>query len=267
MGRLRGKTALVTGAARGQGRAFCLMLASEGADIAAVDICRNLDYPHYPLGTRKQLDEVVAEVQRLGRRAIPLVADVRVEAEVRCAVGAALTEFGQVDILVNNAAIAGLMPFWEISEAQWDAVMDTDLKGCWLMAKHMAPHLIAQRSGKIVNIASVAGAKGWANMAHYAAAKHGLVGLTRTMAIELAPYGINVNAILPGTVASPMLAGLAEELGVTAEDVHTTFLPAHLFQEVIEPQDIAEAVLWLVSEQARFVTGTALAVDAGWLTK
>jgi SDR family mycofactocin-dependent oxidoreductase len=267
MGSLDGKVALITGAARGQGRAFCQVLAGAGADIAALDICRNLDYPHYPLGTRDQLEAVVSEVQELGCRAIPLVADVRVESEVRCAVEVVRAEFGHIDILVNNAAIAGLMPFWEITEAQWDAVLDIDLKGCWLMAKHVAPGMMAQRRGKIVNIASVAGAKGWANVAHYAAAKHGVVGLTRTLAIELAPYQVNVNAVQPGTVASPMLDGLAEELGVTPEDVHTTFLPAHLFPEVIQPQDVANAVLWLASDQARFLTGAAIPVDAGWLTK
>lgn len=267
MGKLDGKVAFVTGAARGQGRAHCLTLAREGADIAALDVCHDLDYPHYSLGTREQLDEVVAEARKLGRRAIGLVADVREAADVRAAVEGALTELGHVDILVNNAAIAGMLPFWEISEAQWDAMLDTNLKGCWLTAKYIAPHMMAQRSGKMVNIASVAGAKGWANLAHYTAAKHGLIGLTRAMAIELAPYRINVNVILPGTVASPMLDGLAEELGVTPEDVHTTFLPAHLFQEIIQPQDIADAVLWLVSDQARFVTGAAIPVDAGWLTK
>jgi SDR family mycofactocin-dependent oxidoreductase len=267
MGKLEEKVAFVTGAARGQGRAHCLTLAGEGADIAVLDICRDLDYPHYSLGTRAQLDEVVAEVKKLGRRAIGLVADVREKMDVKSAVEGTLAEFGHIDILVNNAAVAGMLPFWEITEAQWDAMLDTNLKGCWLTAKYVAPHMIAQRSGKIVNISSVAGAKGWANLAHYTAAKHGLIGLTRTMAIELAPYHINVNAVLPGTVASPMLNGLAEELGLTSEDIQTTFLPSHLFQEVIQPQDIADAVLWLVSEQARFVTGAAIPVDAGWLTK
>ena len=267
MGKLDGKVAFVTGAVRGQGLAHCLTLAREGADIAALDICRNLDYPHYSLGTREQLDEVVAKIIRLGRRAIGLVADVREEADIKAAVERTIAEFDHIDILVNNAAVAGMLPFWKISEAQWDAVLDTNLKGCWLTAKYVAPHMIAQRSGKMINIASVAGAKGSANMAHYAAAKHGLIGLTRTMAIELAPYHINVNAILPGTVASPMLDGLAEELGITPEDIQTTFLPSHLFQEVIQPQDIADAVLWLVSDQARFLTGAAIPVDGGWLTK
>lgn len=267
MGRLDGKVAFITGAARGQGRTFCLTLAHEGADIAALDICHDLDYPHYSLGTREQLDEVVAEVKQLGRHAVLLVADVRVEGEVQAAVERTMSEFHHIDILVNNAAIAGMLPFWEISEAQWDAVINTNLKGGWFTAKHIAPAMIAQRSGKIVNISSVAGAKGQVNVAHYAAAKHGLVGLTRTMAIELAPYHINVNVILPGTVASPMLDGLAEELGITPDDIHATFLPSQLFQQVIQPQDVAEAVLWLVSDQARFVTGAAIPVDAGWLTK
>ncbi len=264
MGILDGQVALVTGAARGQGRSDCLTLARAGAQIVALDLCRNLPYPGYSLGTRAQLDEVVAMVEELDRRAVAVVADVRDEDEVRDAVALAISELGRIDILVNNAAVAGMMPFWEITSAQWDTVIDTNLKGPWLMAKYVAPHMIAQRRGKIVNIASVGGVRGQGHLAHYVAAKHGLVGLTRAMAIELAPYGINVNAILPGSVASPMLDGLAEELGATPADVQRLFATDHLFPQVIDPQDVAEAILWLVSDAARFTTGATIPVDAGW---
>lgn len=264
MGKLDGQVALVTGAARGQGRADCLALARAGAHIAALDLCRNLPYPGYTLGTRAQLDEVIAQVEDLDRRAVAVVADVRVESEVRAAVEHVVGALGRIDILINNAAVAGMLPFWEISEEQWDTILDTNLKGPWLVAKHVAPHMIRQRSGKIVNIGSVGGVRGQGNLAHYVAAKHGIVGLTRAMAIELAPYAINVNAILPGSVASPMLDGLAEELGATPADVQRLFARDHLFPQVIDPHYVAEAILWLVSDEARFTTGATLPVDAGW---
>ncbi len=267
MGKLSGKVALITGAARGQGMAHCLTLAREGASIAALDICHNLDYPRYTLATQDQLNHVVTQVRQLGGQAIGLVADVRCELDVKTAVEHTMSTFGRIDILINNAAVAGFLPFWEISEEQWNTVVDTNLKGCWFVAKHTTPIMIAQNSGIIINICSIAGAKGWANMAHYAAAKHGLIGLTRTMAVELAPYHVRVNAILPGVVASPMLDGLAEELGLTPKDIHETFLTNQLFQQVINPEDIAGAVLWLVSDQASFVTGALIPVDGGWLAK
>jgi len=264
---LEGQVALVTGAARGQGREHCLALARAGASIAALDICRDLPVPSYPLGTREQLEAVVAQVEDMDRQALALIADVRSEAEVSQAIAQTIARFGRLDIVVNNAAIAGSGPFWELTEAQWDAVVDTDLKGVWVVSKHAAPHLIRQRSGRIVNIASTGGMKGIAHFAHYVAAKHGVVGLTRAMAIELAPYGITVNAILPGAVASPMLDGIAEELGVTPADIHRVFLHYQLFEVVLEPCEITAALLWLVSDAASHVTGHCLAVDSGWLVK
>ena len=264
---LEGKVALVTGAARGQGREHCLALARAGAAIAALDICRDLEVPTYPLGTRAELDAVVAAVEDLDRPALGLVADVRSADEVVAAVAETVATFGRLDIVVNNAAIAGSGPFWELTEEQWDAVVDTDLKGVWLVSKYAAPHLLKRPGGRIVNISSTAGARGLAHFAHYSAAKHGVIGLTRTMAVELAPYGVTVNAILPGAVASPMLDGLAEELGGTPADIHRVFLHHQLFEEVLEPREITEALLWLVSDAARHITGHCLAVDGGWLVK
>lgn len=267
MGRFSGKVALVTGAARGQGRSHCVALAKEGATIAALDIAADLPYPHYALSRPEDLACTCELVEAQGQQALALQANVCVAAQVAQAVDQVLAQFGQIDILLNNAGIGGVAPFWELSEEQWDAVLDVNLKGPWLVAKHVAPHMMSRRYGKIVNTGSVSGLRGWQNLAHYSAAKHGLVGLTRTMAIELAPYRINVNCVLPGSVNSPMLAGMAEELGLTPSDIHAAFVPNHLIPEIIEVQDVTNAILFLVSEEARYVTGHTLAVDAGWLTK
>ncbi len=267
MGRFTGKVALVTGAARGQGRSHCVALAKEGASIAALDIAADLPYPRYALSRPADLEETCKLVEASGQCALPIQANVCIAAEVTAAIDKVLKEFGQIDILLNNAGIGGVAPFWELTEEQWDSVLSVNLKGPWLVSKYVAPHMMARQYGKIVNTASVSGLRGWANLAHYASAKHGLVGLTRTMAIELAPYRINVNCVLPGSVNSPMLAGMAKELGLMPEDIHSTFVPNHLFPEIIEAQDVTNAVLFLVSDEARYVTGHALAVDAGWLTK
>src|ERR1700754_2489114 len=238
------QVALVTGAGRGQGRSHCLALAEAGADIAALDVCRNLDILSYSLATRAELDEVVADGGRLGRRALPLVADVRSEDEVGAAVAAAEATFGRLDVLVNNAAVVTSAPFWELSEQQWSAVVDTNLSGVWRTTKAAAELLRRSPRGRIVNIASTGGVRAVPEFAHYVAAKHGVVGLTRAMAIELANDGVTVNAILPGAVDSPMLAGLADELGLTPDDVHKRWLHDQLLVEVIAPAEGTGALLW-----------------------
>jgi SDR family mycofactocin-dependent oxidoreductase len=264
---LTGQVALVTGAGRGQGRSHCLALAEAGAAIAALDVCRDLGIPSYPLATRAELDEVVADVERLGRRALPLVADVRSPGEVDAAVAAVTETFGRLDVLVNNAAVVTSAPFWELSEQQWAAVVDTNLSGVWRTTKAAADLLRRSPRGRIVNIASTGGVRAVPEFAHYVAAKHGVVGLTRAMAIELANDGVTVNAILPGAVDSPMLAGLADELGLTPEDVHKRWLHDQLLVEVIPPAEVTGALLWLLSDSARHVTGHCLAVDGGALAR
>ena len=264
---LTGQVALVTGAARGQGRSHCLALADAGADIAALDVCRDLDVPSYPLATRAELDEVVAAVESMGRQAIPLVADVRDPAEVDGALAAVAAVFGRLDVLVNNAAVVTSAPFWELSEDQWSAVLDTNLTGVWRTTKAAADLLRRSARGRIVNIGSTGGVRAIPEFAHYVAAKHGVVGLTRAMAIELANDGVTVNAILPGAVDSPMLAGLAGELGLTPEDVHKRWLHDQLLVEVIPPAEVTGALLWLLSDAARHVTGHCLAVDGGALAR
>jgi NAD(P)-dependent dehydrogenase (short-subunit alcohol dehydrogenase family) len=264
---LTGQVALVTGAARGQGRSHCIALAECGADIAALDVCRDLDVPSYPLATRSELDDVVAAVEGLGRRALPLVADVRDPGEVASAVAAAEAAFGRLDVLVNNAAVVTSAPFWELSEAQWSAVVDTNLSGVWRTTVAAVGLLRRSPRGRIVNIASTGGVRAVPEFAHYVAAKHGVVGLTRAMAIELAGANVTVNAILPGAVDSPMLAGLADELGLTPTDVHKRWLHDQLLNEVITPDEVSGALLWLLSDGARHVTGHCLAVDGGALAR
>jgi NAD(P)-dependent dehydrogenase (short-subunit alcohol dehydrogenase family) len=264
---LSGQVALVTGAGRGQGRSHCLALAEAGAAIAALDVCRDLDVPSYPLATRAELDELVADVERLGRPVLPLVADVRDAGEVAVAVAAVAETFGRLDVLVNNAAVVTSAPFWELSEQQWAAVVDTNLSGVWRTTKAAVDLLRRSPRGRIVNIASTGGVRAVPEFAHYVAAKHGVVGLTRAMAIELANDGVTVNAILPGAVDSPMLAGLADELGLTPEDVHKRWLHDQLLVEVIAPAEITGALLWLLSDSARHVTGHCLAVDGGALAR
>jgi NAD(P)-dependent dehydrogenase (short-subunit alcohol dehydrogenase family) len=264
---LSGQVALVTGAGRGQGRSHCLALAEAGAAIAALDVCRDLDVPSYPLATRAELDELVADVERLGRPVLPLVADVRDAGEVAVAVAAVAETFGRLDVLVNNAAVVTSAPFWELSEQQWAAVVDTNLSGVWRTTKAAVDLLRRSPRGRIVNIASTGGVRAVPEFAHYVAAKHGVVGLTRAMAIELANEGVTVNAILPGAVDSPMLAGLADELGLTPEDVHKRWLHDQLLVEVIAPAEITGALLWLLSDSARHVTGHCLAVDGGALAR
>jgi SDR family mycofactocin-dependent oxidoreductase len=264
---LTGQVALVTGAARGQGRSHCLALAEAGASVAALDVCRDLEVPAYPLATEADLHAVVAEVAARGGRALPLVADVRDAAEVESAVAATVAGFGRIDILVNNAGVVTSAPFWELTEAQWSAVVDINLSGVWRTTRAAVAHIRRSPRGRIVHIGSTGGVRAVPEFAHYVAAKHGVVGLTRAMAIELAPDGVTVNAILPGAVDSPMLAGLADELGLTPDDVHKRWLHDQLLMEVISPDEVTGALMWLLSDSARHVTGHCLAVDGGALAR
>ncbi len=262
---LEGQVVLVTGAARGQGRAHAEALAAAGADIAALDLCATVEIPAYALGRHEDLAATVAAVEALDRRCLDLVADVRDSGAVTAAIGRTVTELGRLDVVINNAAIVTSAPFWELSDAEWHAVIDTDLGGVWRVAKAAAPHVRRAPRGRIINIGSTASQKALAEFAHYIAAKHGVVGLTRAMAIELAPDDVTVNALLPGAVDSPMLAGLAQELGLTSQDVHETFMHDQLFSRVAQPEQVTAALLWLLSEAADHVTGQCLGIDGGSL--
>lgn len=266
-GEFAGKLAFVTGAAHGQGRATALALAREGARVAALDVAKPLAYPGYGLGTASDLEALAAEVRDVGSECLTFEGDVRDDAAVTTAVDATVAAFGRIDVLFNNAGIAAYGLTHELSEDAWDAMVDINLKGPWLVGRRVIPVMIAQKSGVIINNSSIAGLRGMNRMSHYAASKWGLTGLTKSWAIELAPHGIRVVSIHPTGVNTPMNDGLAELEGSTpleiAERSAGNLMPGVPW---IEPQDVAEAVLYLASDRARFVTGSQFVLDAGLLS-
>jgi len=267
MGEFSGRVAFVTGAAHGQGRAAALALARAGASVAAFDVARPLAYPGYGMGTSADLDSLVSECEAAGNGAAAFAGDVRDDAAVTAAVEATVERFGRIDVLFNNAGICAYGLAHELSEAEWDAMLDINLKGPWMVARRVIPVMIRQRSGVIINNSSVAGMRGMNRLSHYAASKHGLVGLTKSWAIELAPHGIRVVSIHPTGVNTPMNDGLAEMEGKTVEEIAEASAGNLLPVPWIEPEDVAEAVLYLASDRARFVTGAGLVLDAGLLTR
>ncbi len=269
MGKLDGKVAFITGAARGQGRAHAVLMAREGADIAALDICHDLPYPRYSLAARDDLAETARQVRACGRHALELVADVRDSAAMAAAVADTVAAFGHIDILICNAGIADMALTWDITEEWWDMMIDVNLKGYWLAVKYVVPQMLARKTGgSIVMTSSVAGLRGEPGMAHYCASKWGVIGLANSLAQELAPHNITVNTLHPTAVNTDIIAGMAKAAGMATEDLvefirHGNALPV----KMIEAEDVANAALWLVSEEARYVTGQKLNIDAGRMLK
>lgn len=265
--KLDGKVAIVTGGARGNGLASALALAGEGADVALLDICRDIDTVPYPLSDQAKLDDAVQQIKALGRNAIGVACDVRSEADVMAAVQQVLDEFGHMDILVNNAGVTSLTAVVDMPEEEWDNLVDTHLKGAFLCSKHVVRHMIGQHSGKVVNIGSVGSFKGFGMGAHYSAAKHGLLGFTKSLAMEVADHNINVNAVCPGTVWTDMMIGLVDSMGMDQEEAQEQFTMDHLMNadHPITSEDVGNAVLWLCTDDSRNTTGFALGVDSGWL--
>jgi SDR family mycofactocin-dependent oxidoreductase len=267
MGEFSGKVAFITGAAHGQGRATSLAFARDGARVAALDVGRPLQYPGYGMGSQQELDSLAAACRELGSECLVYAADVRDDAAVSAAVNATVARFGRIDVLFNNAGICAYGLAHELTEAAWDAMLDINLKGAWLVARRVIPIMIRQRAGVIINNSSVAGLRGMGRLSHYAASKWGLTGLTKSWAIELAPYGIRVNSLHPTGVNTPMNDGLAQLEGLTPTQIAERSAGNLLPVPWIEPEDVAEAVLYLASERARFMTGTSLVLDAGLLTR
>jgi SDR family mycofactocin-dependent oxidoreductase len=267
MARFTGKVAFVTGAAHGQGRAAALALAREGARIAALDVARPLPYPGYALGSRDDLAGLAAECRALGSECLTFEADVRDDAAVTAAVTETVRQFGRIDILFNNAGICAYGLAHELTEDAWDAMLDINLKGSWLVARRVIPVMIAQRSGVILNNSSVAGLRGMGRLSHYAASKWGLTGLTKSWAIELAPYGIRVNSLHPTGVNTPMNDGLAALEGLTPAEIAERSAGNLLPVPWVEPEDVAAAVCYLASDDARYVTGSQFVIDAGLLSR
>jgi NAD(P)-dependent dehydrogenase (short-subunit alcohol dehydrogenase family) len=264
---LKGQTALITGAAHGQGRATALALAREGVRIAALDVARQLEVPTYALGGAKDLDSLAEECRRLGSDCLPLIADVRDDQSVSAAVDQTMEKFGRIDVLFNNAGICGYGLAHELEESAWDVMIDVNLKGAWIVARRVIPQMIRQKSGVIINNSSVGGLRGMGRLSHYAASKWGLTGLTKSWAIELAPHNVRVISIHPTGVNTPMNDGLAEMEGLTPREIAERSAGNLLSVPWIEPEDVAESVVFLCSSKARFITGSQFVVDAGLLTR
>ena len=264
---LAGQVAFITGAAHGQGRASALALAREGVRIAALDIARPLAYPGYPMGSVSELETLAQECRSLGPDCLTVGADVRDDTAVSAAVSATVERFGRIDIVFNNAGICGYGLAHELTEDAWDSMLDINLKGAWLVARRVIPGMIERRRGMIINNSSVAGLRGMARLSHYAASKWGLVGLTKSWAIELAPYQIRVVALCPTGVNTPMNDGLAMLEGMTPGQIAERSAGNLLPIPWIEPEEVAAAVVFLASSQARAITGSEFVLDAGLLTR
>jgi NAD(P)-dependent dehydrogenase (short-subunit alcohol dehydrogenase family) len=267
--RFSGKVALITGAARGIGRSIALAFATQGASVVGLDIDQDKFNLAYSLGKGNDLIDTINRCEDLSRSScFPVFADVSNSYQVKEAVNIVIQELQTIDILVNNAAIStGAQLVHKLSEDDWDKVVDVNLKGVWLCCKYVIPHMIKKKAGRIVNISSIAGLMAFSGYSSYVASKFGVVGLTKTLAIELAEFNINVNAICPGNVATPLNDADALSSGKTLEEGREEFIRGHLFHRLIPPEDIANAVLWLSSEEACNITGSILPVDAGHSTK
>src|SRR6476660_3724360 len=275
-GRAEGKVAFITGAARGQGRSHAITLAREGADIIAVDIAAQIASVPYPMATPQDLAQTVKEVQATGRRIVATVADVRDYDALKRALDDGVAELGRLDIVSANAGIVSFDQAADLAEQTWRDVIDVDLTGAWHTAKAAIPHLRAGgRGGSIILTSSDLGLKAAANQAHYVAANHGVIGLMRTLALELAADFIRVNALAPTAVDTPMVMNSAtyrllrpDLENPTADDMAEASRATNVLPIAwVEPAEISNAVLFLASDEARYVTGVALPVDAGIVIK
>ena len=276
MGKLDGKVAFITGIARGQGRSHALTLAREGADIIGLDLCRTPASVPYHGATQADLEETVRLVEDTGRKIVAEQADVRDLAQVQAVFDAGIAQFGRVDIVLPNAGICAGGLTWEITPEAWQEMLDINLTGPWHTVRVAIPTMIEQgQGGAIVFTGSVDALKGSANISSYAAAKHGITGLMRSLANEVGQYGIRVNSINPGHVDTIMLGNefvwglFRPDLDrPTKDDVVESFRSTNLLPEPwMQPEDVSNAILYLVSDQGRFVTGTTQLLDTGFLAK
>lgn len=263
--KLKDQVAIVTGGARGNGLAIAKALASEGANVVIADICADMESVPYPLATPDDLDTAVKAVEAMGVKAVGIKCDIRSADEVSAMVDKVLADFGKIDILVNNAGVTSLVPVAEMDELTWDETLDSHLKGTFLCCHFVVPHMIDAHSGKIVSISSVGGQRGFGMGSHYCAAKHGIIGFTKSLAMETADHNVNVNVVCPGTIWTKMMSGLADYFGMDQEEAKVDFMKGHLFKDrEITSDDIGQAVLWLCLPESKCVTGNMITVDAGW---
>ncbi|WP_327031021.1 SDR family oxidoreductase [Micromonospora sp. NBC_01740] len=273
--RLDGKVAVVTGAARGLGRACAVAYADEGAALVLTDVAADIDGVPYPLGSLSQLEHTAELCRDRGAPVLVRTADLRSTAQVQQVVSDTMDRFGRADVLVNCAGIAAPsgQSTQEITEAQWLLMIDVDLNGAWRMIRATAPGMLAQRAGSIINVSSTAGLVGYRNFAAYVAAKHGLIGLTRAAALDFAPLKVRVNALCPGSVRDSepfegrMLSEIARSLDVAVADHEETFLQGQPMNSLVEPEDVASAALWLASDESQRVTGSVVTVDGGFTSR
>jgi SDR family mycofactocin-dependent oxidoreductase len=273
MGKLDGKVAFITGAARGQGRSHAVRLAEEGADVIALDICASIPAVPYPGATKADLDETVAAVHDRDRRIVAVEVDVRDAEGMRAAVARGAAELGGLDIVVANAGILGLASEAQDEDQVFRDVLDVNLVGVWNTVSASAPLMIeGGRGGAIVLTSSTQGlsgrgGNGSGGLSGYVAAKHGVVGLMRSFAHWLAPHNIRVNTVHPTGVATPMIVNEPVGTYIAEHPEITDALSNLMAVEMIEAIDISHAIAWLVSDEARYVTGVTLPVDAGFAVK
>jgi (+)-trans-carveol dehydrogenase len=278
MGLVDGKVALVTGAGRGQGRSHALRLASEGADVVAVDIGPGrVETISYELASEDDLDTTVKEIEAMGRRAVKAIADVRSLSDLQAAVDAGLSELGRIDIVCANAGIGSWAVSCEMTERQWKDMIDINLTGVFNAARAALPSMVERgEGGSLVLTSSTAGLRAYAHTAHYTAAKHGVIGLMKVLAQEAGAHRIRVNAVCPTTVRTPLVINASTfELfaphleSPTEDDVREAFESLNILPGVawIEPEDVSDAVVFLCSDAAKYITGVALPIDAGNIVK
>lgn len=270
--RLSGKVGIITGAARGIGRACARRFAEHGADLLLLDVARDIPGVPYPLGSESQLAHTAELCREAGVFVQTAHVDVRSQSQIDAAVHGAVARFGRIDVLVNNAGIAapsGKIAN-EITEDEWTLMIDVDLNGAWRMIRSVGQIMLDARSGSIINIASTAGLVGYRHFAGYVAAKHGVIGLTKAVALDYAPYKVRVNAICPGSVRDAdhvearMLSEIARSLEVPVAEHEEVFIQAQPMNALIEPEDIASAALWLASDETVRMTGSTVTVDGGF---
>ncbi|MDP3991021.1 MAG: 3-oxoacyl-ACP reductase family protein [Candidatus Nealsonbacteria bacterium] len=248
---LKGKVAIITGARRGMGRTHALALAKAGAKVVVSDI------------SLEDCQKVAKEIEKQKGEALAVKCDVSKKEEVDKMIQMAVSKWGRIDILVNNAGICQFKPFLEMTEKEWDLTLDINLKGYFFCAQAVAKQMVKQKSGVIVNIASVAMGQqgiGFPNIAHYCASKGGIVGLTEALAIELAPYNIRVNAVSPGMIETPMISSVKQD-----KKTIEAILSRVPLRRVGRPEEVSNLVLFLVSEDSSYITGSTVVVDGGWL--
>jgi SDR family mycofactocin-dependent oxidoreductase len=263
---------MVTGAGRGQGRSHAVALAAEGADVVVCDIAADIDTVPYPLATTEDLNETVRSVQGLGRRCIGVGADVRDREAMTEVADAALSEFGRLDILSANAGIAGVHRIADMSAASWRNMLAVNLDGVFNSMQAVLPAMTAQTYGRIIATSSVVGRTGAPNIGHYVAAKWGVIGLVKSLALEVAEMGITVNAVCPTSVDTPMIQNEAfERLFLPNIDHPTRDQVEEAYRALnpmptpwLDPSDVSAGVVFLASDEARYITGETLMIACGW---